>query len=106
MDRYESEIYGVGEVQRGAKGKERDLAGQVHPPLGVIGEKSKAGKVAKEDSQSDGEFVMIIREHICRDCGRRMVFFGVTEKGEIKYCCDNCYRKIEVKEEGKPVNIR
>lgn len=29
---------------------------------------------------------------ICPDCGHQMVVFGVSEKGEYKYYCNECNR--------------
>ncbi len=31
----------------------------------------------------------------CPNCGEEMQYFGVTERGEDKYCCDDCYIHIE-----------
>lgn len=29
---------------------------------------------------------------ICPDCGNKMSFFGITERGDRKYYCEKCYK--------------
>jgi len=37
----------------------------------------------------------------CNKCNTEMEMYGVTEKGEYKYCCNRCYKKITVRKERK-----
>jgi len=37
----------------------------------------------------------------CNKCNVKMEMFGVTERGEYKYCCNRCHKKITIQKKIK-----